>query len=489
MEKRSLKKYFAILLTFAIVLGTFSGPIPVSAATRKCYTISGSNTPVYSNSGLTNRYGTIYGSDELTVLVVTGSYSRVQYPISGGRTKTGYIRTSAILTATSGSSYKASARITTYRRPGGASYGYISRNDTVTVLGKSGNYTQVKYPVSGGYKYAFVQTASVQQYLTGSANNSDNSSGNVAVIANGTYVLKSALHNNKVLDADGGSSVKNGTNIHLWSYNGGDNQKYTISHVGSGWYKIICKWGNKALDVTGAKKGNEVNVELWDWNGGDHQLWKFVPAGNGYYYIQSKLGYDLDVWNNGTADGTNVQTYQFNGGDNQKWKLECVSNAKASSNQADALVNMAKSQVGTSERSVNSDDIFYNDWYYGRRVNNSSGWYPWCAVFVSWCANQAGITDRVIPKTASTRVMKDGLISRGGIAHAKTSGYVPIHGDIIFFGNNADQHVGIVDYTSGNTVYYIDGNNTSTTPHSVRRSSCSLTNGNIWGYVTPAYES
>ena len=188
MEKRSLKKYFAILLTFAIVLGTFSGPIPVSAATRKCYTISGSNTPVYSNSGLTNRYGTIYGSDELTVLVVTGSYSRVQYPISGGRTKTGYIRTSAILTATSGSSYKASARITTYRRPGGASYGYISRNDTVTVLGKSGNYTQVEYPVSGGYKYAFVQTASVQQYLTGSANNSDNSSGNVAVIANGTYV-------------------------------------------------------------------------------------------------------------------------------------------------------------------------------------------------------------------------------------------------------------------------------------------------------------
>ena len=172
--KTFIKKAVSICLMAAVVISIFSTAMPVSAATRKCYTISGSNTPVYSNSGLTNRYGTIYGSDELTVLVVTGPYSRVRYPISGGRTKTGYIRTSAILTATSGSSYKASARITTYRRPGGASYGYISRNDNVTVLGKSGNYTQVKYPVSGGYKYAFVTTSNAQKYLTGSAQNITN---------------------------------------------------------------------------------------------------------------------------------------------------------------------------------------------------------------------------------------------------------------------------------------------------------------------------
>ncbi len=145
---------------------------------------------------------------------------------------------------------------------------------------------------------------------------------------NGTYVLRSALNNNKVMDANGRKSVENGTNIELCIYNGGINQKYEITHVGSGWHKIICVWGNKAVDVWGAVRENETNVALYDWNGGDNQLWRFIPDGNGYYYIQNKMGLYLDVWNNQTADGTNIQTYQFNGGNNQRWKVETDSAAK-----------------------------------------------------------------------------------------------------------------------------------------------------------------
>lgn len=330
--RKFIKKLLSMMLVLAVIFGIFYVPIPVSAAsTRKCYTISSGNTTVYSNTGLTRRYGLIYGSDEITVLDVTSRYSKVRYPISRGRTKTGYIATGAILTAVSGNSYKAGSRITTYRRPGGASYGYISRNDTVMVLGRSGNYTQVKYPVSGGYKYAFVTTSNAESYLTGSGGSSNDG----ASISNGTYVVRSALDNNKVMDAYGEGEVADGTNIQLCSYNGGANQKYTVTHVGSGWYKIICSWGNKALDVRGGVKGNEVNVELCGWHGGDNQLWKFISAGNGYYYIQSKLGYYLDVWNNRTADETNIQTYQFNGGNNQKWKLEqvSVSNNSVNNNQ------------------------------------------------------------------------------------------------------------------------------------------------------------
>ena len=58
--------------------------------------------------------------------------------------------------------------------------------------------------------------------------------------------------------------------------------------------------------------------------------------------------------------------------------------------QSENLVSIAKSQLGIKERSSNSDDIMYNDWYYGRRVNNNgvAAKYAWCAAFVSWCANQ-----------------------------------------------------------------------------------------------------
>ena len=164
------------------------------------------------------------------------------------------------------------------------------------------------------------------------------------------------------------------------------------------------------------------------------------------------------------------------------------SDISSAATQQELLVNIAVSQVGIQERSVGSDDIFYNDWYYGRRVTNGfSGQYAWCAVFVSWCANQVGISTDIIPKTASTTNMKDGLISRGGTQHLKGSGYTPQTGDIIFFGSNASQHVGIVNYTSGSTVYYIDGNNVSMSPHGVHSSSCSLSYSSLWGFVTPNY--
>lgn len=158
-------------------------------------------------------------------------------------------------------------------------------------------------------------------------------------------------------------------------------------------------------------------------------------------------------------------------------------------NQAESIVSVARSQIGLKERSSNSDDILYNDWYYGRRVNNNgiAAKYAWCAVFVSWCADQAGIPTNVIPKTANTTDMKNRLINSGGSSHLKGSGYAPKCGDIIFFGSNASQHVGIVTSSFGNTVYYIDGNNTQTNPHGVHDSSCSLSAGNLWGFVSPNY--
>lgn len=167
MKKIILKRTFLCgVLAIIALAGTMilGGRKDAAAATRKCYTISSGNTTVYSDTGLTRRCGVIYGTDEVTVITVTGKYCKVSYPISRGR-KTGYIPTSAILRGTTGNSYRARGKFSTYKRPGGGTYGYIAVNDTVTVLGTYGNYTQLKYPVSGGYKYAFVTTANVNAYV------------------------------------------------------------------------------------------------------------------------------------------------------------------------------------------------------------------------------------------------------------------------------------------------------------------------------------
>lgn len=46
------------------------------------------------------------------------------------------------------------------------------------------------------------------------------------------------------------------------------------------------------------------------------------------------------------------------------------------------LVKIAQAESGTKENGTNN--VKYNTWFYGHEVDGSN--YPWCAVFVSWCA-------------------------------------------------------------------------------------------------------
>ena len=63
------------------------------------------------------------------------------------------------------------------------------------------------------------------------------------------------------------------------------------------------------------------------------------------------------------------------------------------------LVKIAQAESGTKESGTNN--VKYNTWFYGHEVDGSN--YPWCAVFVSWCADKAGITTDIMPKTDMVR--------------------------------------------------------------------------------------
>jgi len=160
--------------------GTSATMVAQAASTRMCHLMGTSNVTAYSDTTLTKKIGTIFPTDEITVIVVTGKYSKVTYPISGNRTKTGYIRTSAILLATGGSTRYVTRNMTTYQHYSGSPvYGTATVGDMVMVLGTYGSYTQIKYPVSFGYKYAFITTSDANAYLSttkdGSANNNSGS--------------------------------------------------------------------------------------------------------------------------------------------------------------------------------------------------------------------------------------------------------------------------------------------------------------------------
>ena len=118
----------------------------------------------------------------------------------------------------------------------------------------------------------------------------------------------------------------------------------------------------------------------------------------------------------------------------------------------DEFVEIAKSQVGVRETGVNN--VKYNTWYYGREVNGTPGTseYAWCVVFESWCANEVGILNTLVPKENNVGKLMDWYSTRG-LYH--TSNYSPKKGDLVVFDNG--KHTGIVEYVD-NQVHTIEGN-------------------------------
>lgn len=112
-----------------------------------------------------------------------------------------------------------------------------------------------------------------------------------------------------------------------------------------------------------------------------------------------------------------------------------------------SMVEIALSQVG------NRGGETYWRWYgYTQRVE-------WCAVFLSWVANEAGMLETgEFPKFAG---VKDGIEWFKQNNQWQNKNYTPKAGDIIFFDWEQDgisDHVGIVEKVEGNAIYTIEGN-------------------------------
>jgi hypothetical protein len=108
----------------------------------------------------------------------------------------------------------------------------------------------------------------------------------------------------------------------------------------------------------------------------------------------------------------------------------------------------------------------------------------WCAIYVSWCADQCGyIKSGTIPKFSLVQSGVNWFKDKG---QWQRRGYKPRPGDIIFFdwgsGGEAD-HVGIVEKCNGSTVYTIEGNSGD----QCRRRNYSVQSGYIIGYGVPKY--
>ena len=119
------------------------------------------------------------------------------------------------------------------------------------------------------------------------------------------------------------------------------------------------------------------------------------------------------------------------------------------------MVSIAKSQLGTD------DGEKYWQWYgFDESVD-------WCACFVSWCADEAGLIEEgIVPMFSGCSEGIQWFMTEGRwIDTAQEIGIKPTPGMIIFFDWEQDgiaDHVGIVEVCKRGMVYTIEGNSGDT---------------------------
>ena len=121
------------------------------------------------------------------------------------------------------------------------------------------------------------------------------------------------------------------------------------------------------------------------------------------------------------------------------------------------------------------------------RPNKYTCWYgftdEWCAMFVSWCLNQAGVPTSVAPKTAAVSGFLD-FAKKNNRYYSKTSGYKPKPGDIMIQKNGCS-HTGLVVSASGNSFTTVEGNSSN----AVKTRNYTLSSNALSGFFSPAYSA
>ncbi len=138
------------------------------------------------------------------------------------------------------------------------------------------------------------------------------------------------------------------------------------------------------------------------------------------------------------------------------------------------MVQTAKAEMG------NVGGKKFWSWY------GFNGRIAWCAIFVSWVANQNGVLDIAYPKAAGVSTFYKYFTNRN--AYKKRGTYTPQPGDIIFFDWNTDgrlDHVGLVEKVEDGKVFTLEGNSKGDT---ARAKSYPLTSKYVKGYGVPNYK-
>ena len=115
-------------------------------------------------------------------------------------------------------------------------------------------------------------------------NREDVSSAGTGPLANGAYKML-ARSTGQCLDVLSQNTASNSP-VGQWPYNGGLNEQWILTYLGSSQYSIIGRQSGRALSVAPNATTNGASVILTDYAESANQKWyAFVPVSGGYYQL------------------------------------------------------------------------------------------------------------------------------------------------------------------------------------------------------------
>lgn len=149
------------------------------------------------------------------------------------------------------------------------------------------------------------------------------SGGSNGIVANGTYRITPRHSTDKALDVNAAGTA-DGSNVIQWTYGGGNNQRWVVTHQGNNVYQIIGVQSNKALQVASTSTANGINVDIRTYTGASNQRWTVTATSGGFFRLSplSSSGSALDVSGVSTANGANVGQWTYSGGNHQQWAFQ-----------------------------------------------------------------------------------------------------------------------------------------------------------------------
>lgn len=153
--------------------------------------------------------------------------------------------------------------------------------------------------------------------------------GMTAVLAqalpDGVYYIRWAANPKYVIDLDH-SNIADGTNIHVWAFNGSNAQKWNLRNHPNGTITLRSLCGRASvIDLFQGRVVNGQNIALWTFHSGRNQYW--VPTRvKGGYVIRSAVNkkYVIDNYYARATNGNNIVLHEYNSTKAQVWKFQRI---------------------------------------------------------------------------------------------------------------------------------------------------------------------